>query len=60
MFWIKATPFTPPAPRVGVALTLFGGSKMIDLHQNPRYVQSLFFVQIKNITKRKVNSKDFY
>gem|GEM_PF-3335374 len=33
---------------------------MMALHENPRYIQSLFFVQIKNLTKRKVTTRDFY
>ncbi len=33
---------------------------MLALHENPKYIQSLFFVQIKNITKRKINTKEFY
>lgn len=33
---------------------------MLAMHENPKYVQSLFFVQIKNYTKRKISTKDFY
>ncbi len=35
---------------------------MLALHENPKYIQSLFFVQIKNITKKKkkLSTRDFY
>jgi len=31
---------------------------MIELHENPAYIQSLFFVQIKDLTRRKLGTKD--
>jgi hypothetical protein len=30
----------------------------IELHENPKYIQSLFFVQVKNLTRRKLSTKD--
>jgi len=33
---------------------------MMEMHENHKYIESLFFVQVKNITRRKPSTYDLW